>query len=322
MNPIIVADIGGTNARFGLVTGSDAGSGNVSVEQQRQYLGADFADFNSVFEHYRDSLAGINPTQACIAVAGPVKDQQVNMTNLNWSISSCEARKSFELDRFELINDYTAQIYATLILAPDELSTICEGKNNLNAPRCVIGPGTGLGVAAIAPCEKRWAILSGEGGHINLASTGKYETSVIELIAPEKGVVSAETVLSGPGIVRLYKAICELEGYPVIFETPPEVTNAAKSASDPVASKAMSMFCRLLGGMVGDMALTFGAQGGTYLAGGILPRIETLLKQSEFESCFKSKGVMSHYLDDINVSLITANDAALKGAACWAASNS
>ena len=320
MEPVIVADIGGTNARFGLVTGFDAASGQVSVEQKRQYLSADFPDFASVFSLYTESLGGFNPRQACIAIAGPVKEDGVRMTNLNWSISSSEACRAFELDRFEVINDYTALVYSTLFLGSVALSNICRGATNPDAPRCVIGPGTGLGVSAIAPSNGHWVTLSGEGGHITLASTGKYENQVIQQIAPDRGMVSAETILSGPGILRLYQAICTIEGYPCQAATPMEITSAALSDSDSAASIAMSMFCRLLGGMVGDMILTFGAEGGAFLAGGILPRIETILKQSEFEQCLKNKGVMSHYLEDINVALITANDAAMVGAAAWVCS--
>jgi len=315
--PVIVADIGGTNARFGLATGFDGSSGLVSMEQKRQYLTADFPDFNSVFEHYRDSLGGVYPTRACIAIAGPVKGERVSMTNLNWSVSSSGARHSFGLDRFEIINDYTAQIYATLFLGADELSTICHGEINTHAPRCVVGPGTGLGVAAIAPCNGRWATLSGEGGHITLAGTGEYENRLIRKIAAGHGRISAETALSGPGLLRLYEAVCTIDEYPVLAATPLEITATARSGSDPAASAAVSVFCRLLGGMVGDMILTFGAEGGAFLGGGILPAIESLLKGSDFEQCLKNKGAMSHYLNDINVSLITVSDAALVGAAAW-----
>lgn len=317
MNPVIVADIGGTNARFGLVTGFDADSGRILIEQKRQYLGADFPDFNSVFSCYTDSLDGVRPGQACIAAAGPVKGGRVSMTNLNWSISSSETCKTFGFDRVELINDFTALAYSTLFLGADSLSIICRGEMNPEAPRCIVGPGTGLGVSALAPGKGHWLSLSGEGGHITLASTGKYENQVIQQIAPAQGMVSAEKILSGPGILRLYQAICAIEGYPGIAATPEEITNLALSDSDPAASATFSVFCRLLGGMVGDMILAFGAEGGAFLAGGILPRIEPILKESEFEHCLKNKGVMSNYLDDIKVALITANDAALVGAAGW-----
>ena len=147
MNPVIVADIGGTNARFGLLTCFDAGSGQVFVEQKQRYPSADFPDFASVFECYRDSLAGVNPTQACVAIAGPVKGDQVRVTNLDWSISGAETCKSLGLDHFELINDFTALVHSTLFLTADSLSTICKGQVSPDAPRCIVGPGTGLGVA-------------------------------------------------------------------------------------------------------------------------------------------------------------------------------
>jgi len=320
MKPVIVADIGGTNARFGLATAFDAKSGRVTIEQKRQYLSADFAAFDDVFACYRESLGALKPVSACVAIAGPIKGHQVSMTNLNWCISGPEMCRSFGLDHFEAINDYTALVYATLFLDASSLLTICEGVVNPTATRCIVGPGTGLGVSAIAPCNGRWVTLSGEGGHITLASTGSYENQLINYIAPEHGKVSAETVLSGPGIRRLYKAVCAIEGYPESARTPEEITRAALSASDPAATAALAMFCRLLGGMLGDMILAFGAEGGAFLAGGILPRITTILTQSAFEQCLKDKGVMSHYLDDVNVALITADDAALVGATAWSCS--
>lgn len=317
MKPVIVADIGGTNARFGLVAGLHPGSGKPCVEHKQQYMCADFPDFNHVFEQYLGSIADDCPDQACIAVAGPVKDQQVRMTNLDWNISATEILKSFRLSRFEIINDYTAQIHATLVLGPEDLSTICRGETDPLSPKCIVGPGTGLGVAAIAPVNGRWATLSGEGGHVTLASTGQYESRLIRQIAPAEGMISAEMALSGPGIRRLYQAVCAIEGYPVLANTPAGITAAALAGSDPAATKSISMFCRLLGGLAGDMILVFGARGGAYLTGGILPRIEPMLKQGGFEHCLKNKGVMSHYLDDINVALITTGDAALIGAAAW-----
>ncbi len=319
--PTVVADIGGTNARFGLVTGIDAANRRIRIESKRQYSCADFPDFNSVLSRYCESLDEVRPAGACIAIAGPVNGSQVRMTNLDWSVSCSEARRAFNLERFNVINDYTALSYATLFLGDEALSTVCQGSVDPKAPRCIIGPGTGLGVAAIVPCDDHWVVLSGEGGHVTLASTGPYETRLIQHMSASRGMIRAEKVLSGPGIRRLYKAICEVEGYPDAAALPAEITAAARAGSDPAAVKAFEVFCRLLGGLVGDMVLAFGAKGGVYLAGGILPRVEPILKSSDFESCLKDKGVMSPYLEDISVVLITAKDAALLGAAAWAFEN-
>lgn len=318
MGPLLVADIGGTNARFGLVVRPGHAGGKFSLENQRQYLCADYPDFDSVLTTYTDSLNGTKPANACIAVAGPVKSDQVSMTNLDWRISGTETARRFGLGRLDIVNDYTALGYATLYLDENSVSTICTGKAIPGAPRCIVGPGTGLGVSGMAPCNAHWVTISGEGGHVSLASVGSYESRILQHISPETGVVSAETVLSGPGIRRLYAAICELDGYEDLAATPEEITAAGLAGADQAASSTFSVFCRLLGGMVGDLVLIYGAEGGVFLAGGILPRIESLLKASDFEECMRSKGVMSHYLDNIEVSLITSGNATLIGAAAWA----
>lgn len=317
VNPLIVADIGGTYARFGVATPQ---GGGMLIERKYQLPCADFADFESAFANYREELHVSDVRQACIAVAGPVIEGTVSLTNLNWHISGQKMRQTFGLDRFEVVNDFAAVASAVMELAPDDLQTIAPGSRRGNAPIAIIGPGTGLGVAAIFPLKGQWVVVPSEGGHVSLASTGPLETEIMSRIGGGFDV-SAETLLSGAGILRIYAALCEMHGKVIAFNAPEEITAAAVAGNDKLAVSAIEVFCRLLGGLVGNVALTYGATGGVYLAGGILPVISDFLVQSQFVTCMKNKGAMSKYLESLPVELIMTPNAGLIGAATWLTSH-
>ena len=313
LEPLIVADIGGTYARFGVATADDKG---MSIDRKCQLPCADFADFESAFASYREELHVADVRQACVAVAGPVVSGNASLTNLDWRISGKKVCRDFGLERFEVVNDFAAVACAVPLLAPADLSTVSKGKKQTNAPIAVIGPGTGLGVAALLLIRDEWVVVPSEGGHASLASTGPLEAEIMARIGGGYEV-SAETLLSGAGIVRIYDALCAISGKVIVYHSPEQVTEAAAVGSDELAVSAVNVFCRLLGGLVGNVALTYGAIGGVYLAGGILPTIREFLLQSDFVSCMKNKGAMSNYLECLSVELITTPNAGLIGAASW-----
>ena len=309
----IVADIGGTNARFAIASMGDS----IRLEHRAHFLCSEHANFASVFAHYLEYLPVAPPGHACLAVAGPAKDNRVTMTNLTWVVDGAQLAQQFDLDHCHVINDFTAQSCATLVLGDDGLSEICAGESRPNHTRCVVGPGTGLGVGAITPIGNKWLPFSSEGGHATLSATGNREDRVIRELSANLGPIQAEDALSGPGLRRLYRAVCEVEDLPGPANSSEEITQGALAGNDIAAMKTFDVFFRLLGGFAGDMALTFDARGGVFLAGGILPRIEPLLQDSGFETCFRSKGTYAGYMEEIRVSLITEKDAALLGAAEW-----
>jgi glucokinase len=313
VNPLIVADIGGTYARFGVATSR---AGGTLIDRKYQLPCADFKDFESAFAIYRDELHVSDVRQACVAVAGPVVEGSVSLTNLDWHISGQKMRQTFGLDRFEVVNDFAAVASAVMHLTSDDLCTIAPGTKRENAPIAIIGPGTGLGVAAILPIKGEWVVVPSEGGHASLASTGPLETEIISRIGGGFEV-SAETLLSGAGILRIYDALCAVHGEVIAFNAPEQITEAAVAGSDELAVTTIDVFCRLLGGLVGNVALTYGATGGVCLAGGILPEIRDFLIESQFVTCMKNKGAMSKYLESLPVELIMTPNAGLIGAASW-----
>ncbi len=311
--PVLVADIGGTNARFGIATWSGAG---LQIEHQRKLPCKEFNTFEGALASYYETLNGARINQACIAVAGPINGRFTSFTNLDWTISVSEVSRSFNLQELELINDFAAVACAIPHLVANDLSVISGEDDVANAPIAVVGPGTGLGLAALVPDGDRWTIMPSEGGHALMPACSELEARVIGLISDDV-TVSAETLLSGSGIRRIYEALCKLDDSPVELYSPESITRAAVLNSHAQAVATIEMFCLFLGTKCRDAVLTFGAKGGLYLAGGILPAIEQLLKNSDFESRFRSCDTMGSYLEPVKVTLVTSTSAGLIGAASW-----
>jgi len=244
-DPIIVADIGGTNARFGIAT---LHGDTVHIDRQCQLHCSDFDDFEGVLSGYLKTLNGTTIGQVCIAVAAPVLAGDVSFTNLEWRFSKSEICRTFGFDRIEVINDFAAVAAAVPHLTDSDLSVISTGKKVADAPIAVVGPGTGLGVAALLPGVDGWTVLPSEGGHATIACTGPLEFELIHRISEGSGNVPAETLLSGAGILKIYNTLCLMSDLHPVAGSPEEVTTAALSNTDAQAVEALSVFCRLLGG--------------------------------------------------------------------------
>ncbi|GAA4872679.1 glucokinase [Ferrimonas pelagia] len=312
---IIVADIGGTNARFAL---AHKVAGEIAIEHVNHFPSRDFASLEQVVRHYMSTLpAGIELDGACLAVAGPVGAETVSLTNLNWHANICDMRGHLGLPKLNVINDFVAYAYSIPLLPDDQLQTVKPGDSAKGAPMVVLGPGTGFGVASLSPRGDKWQPIACEGGHISLAATNERQAALIEILRRRFAHVSVETVLCGNGLVNLYRAMGILLSMDAHLETPPEITAAAQSGNDPLALETLREFCRWLGSVTADMVLAQGALGGAYLGGGILPRIKDFLQQSDFTQAFGHKGVMTGYLDPVPVSLALKSDTALMGSAAW-----
>lgn len=315
MFPYVVADIGGTNARFALV--SEITDGRFKFEREQHLKGAGFDSFEAAFSSYLSDLGGVNVRAACIAIAGPIQGDVVSMTNLPWSFSQQAMAERFELDAFHAINDYTALAVATSRLDESGLESVLSGQRNLRGNKAILGPGTGLGVAGLAFTEKFWLPVPSEGGHVNMAPSDNFECEVIQAAIGKFGHVSAEMCLSGPGLVNLYQLIAQIQGVQVEDIPAHEVSGRALAGSDDICRLALETFCALLGTVSGNLVLTYGASGGVYITGGIVPRFVDFLKQSCFEQRFREKGAMSHYLRDVPVDVVTHEQTAFLGAAAW-----
>ncbi|MGB0671229.1 MAG: glucokinase [Rhodospirillales bacterium] len=310
----LIADIGGTNARFALV-GPDGNPFAPEVLSVADYSGPDGA-----IRAYLDGrgLTGVPQARVALAVAAPVLGDRIALTNGAWAFSTAELSRSLELRQLDIINDFTAQALAVPALAGQHKLGIGGGPAISGAPLAVIGPGTGLGVSGLLPTGEGWLPLVTEGGHVTLPARTAHEAAVIralgEVLATDH--VSAEKALSGFGLVALCRALALVDGKErPLFTTASEITTAAESQADALARQTLEQFFAFLGTVAGDLALSLGARGGVYLAGGILPRLAGPLVQSGFRNRFEDKGRFSTYLAAIPTTLITHPFPALVGLA-------
>jgi len=302
----LLADVGGTHTRLAL---QDDGELFRNIETLEN---AKFSGLGEVLRFYLARHAAVaNPDCAALAVATPVTGDAVVLTNLDWQISAAELCADLGLRKVQLVNDFAALARAVPVLAENEWLQIGKGRRVVDAAIGVIGPGTGLGVAAAVPKGGQWLILAGEGGHTSLAATTDEEAEVIKRLRLRFGHVSAERALSGPGLINLYQALGGSEASPL----PRSVSDAALTGEDPVAVRALALFFALLGSAAGNLALTLGARGGIYLGGGILPRLLEPLRKSAFRERFEAKGRFRSYLQAIPTFVIVHPHPALLGLA-------
>lgn len=304
----LVGDIGGTNARFALVGSDGAISRFASIPCARhESMAAVIGDYLA--------NAGASPSRAVLAVATSPAGDRVSFTNLPWSFSIADLTARLRLQRLEVINDFHANALAIPHLKPDDVIKLGGGEPVAGAAVGIIGPGSGLGVSALAATPHGLVPIVGEGGHVTMAAGDDEESAVLALLRRDLGHVSAERVLSGPGLLNLYAAICALDGVDAAQPSAAEVTDAALAGRDTRAARALDMFCAMLGTVAADLALTLGARGGIYIAGGIVPRLEAAFARSPFRRRFEDKGRFSAFLASIPTYVIRRPDTALLGAA-------
>lgn len=307
--PWLVGDIGGTNARFALVDEPGASPRNV-----RNMVCADFPDLAGAAEAYLGTTSA-SPVAACIAVAGPVGGDRFRLTNGGWDFSLEATQYQLGLAHLELINDFAALALSLPHLGTAELRAIGTVSRVPGLPQAVLGPGTGLGVAGLLPAGDRWLPVCGEGGHVDLPVVEEREIEVFRILKAEQQAVTAECMLSGGGLTRLHRCLSRLEGVEYDALSPSRITELGRSREDELCVETLDLFCALLGGVAGNVALTLGARGGVYLGGGILPRIPEVLERSAFRDRFEAKLRMADYVKAISTHLITASTPALTGAA-------
>jgi glucokinase len=311
--PRLVGDIGGTNARFAwLARPGDALVGHAT------YRCADHATLQAVMRHHLAVQGLPAPRWCAIGIANPVTGDHVQMTNHDWSFSIAAVKAEFALDRFLVVNDFTALALSLPVLAATDLRQVGGGSAVAGAPIALIGAGTGLGVSGLLPRpDGRGEVpLNGEGGHVTLAAVDELERAVVAILQRRFGHASAERALSGPGLENLHAALCELDGVPADGRTAAAISAAALDGSDARCGRAVDLFLALLGTVAGNLALTLGARGGVYIGGGIVPRLGMRIDASLFRARFESKGRFAAYLQSMpTLVLQTATSPALLGAA-------
>ncbi len=323
MSLLLVADIGGTNGRFGLVE-YDAenvranGQINYTAERQITLKCAEHADMAAMIKACCSQFGIDIPAYGCLAIAGPIENGQASMTNLNWKFSIDGLRDQLGMKTLHVINDFASLAYAVPFLQENELVTLYESnKSNTEAPIVVMGPGTGFGMAALVPSQNKWKIIPTEGGHASFAPTNEKELAIKSFLLKEQAHVSVENILSGGGLVTLYRALAHNSGVEAKPYTPADVSTKGLANEDPLCREAVLTFCDVLGEVAGDKALSVGARGGVVIGGGITPKLKDLLPESHFLERYKNKGPMAGYVSDISIRLIVNDKAALVGSAAW-----
>ncbi|NND53849.1 MAG: glucokinase [Gammaproteobacteria bacterium] len=314
----LTADVGGTNVRFGVVNHKANDPSRPLITDQMIYPCASFESIDVAVETYRDQLKQPLPGIACVAVAGPVKNNIVRMTNRDWMISGMDLTSRFGFEEVILLNDAEAIAYATRVIDPSELRNVKPGQAMEGSPTAVITAGTGVGVSSIAPFDGRWYPLASEAGHISLSPHTAKEIALFDFVRSVSGSISAELMLCGEGIRRIYYALAAIEGIVVEKAEPKEIAELALKGEDPLAVETLEIYSSLLGSYAGDIALTFGARGGVYLAGNVMRTIEPFLaKHDQFRTSFENKRSMMHYLEEIPVNVIMVEEPGMVGASAW-----
>ena len=308
--PRLVADVGGTNARFALEVSPQ------ELEHIETLPTSDYDSLHAAIRTYLEKAGQPNIKHAAIAIANPVVGDWVQMTNHHWAFSIETTRQALELDTLIVLNDFTAQALSIPHLPKRELLQVGGASPVDDTPIAVIGPGTGLGVSGLIPNGKNgYTALAGEGGHVSFSPFDHTEIHIWQYANRKHGHVSAERFLSGAGLSLIYEALADREG----VERPPlpaaELSTLALSGQSPLARLSRDLFCALLGPVSSNLALTLGARGGVYLCGGILRRFIDYFVTSPFRNRFENKGRFEGYLAAIPVYCVLTKNPGLLGAA-------
>lgn len=311
--PVLIGDIGGTNARFQIVESAVSEAVSFDTVRTEEYQTVEDAIARSVLN--KTSLV---PRTAILAAAGPITSIGIDLTNCDWSIDHSEFLKNGPFQELILMNDFEAQALALPYLEEVDLKWL-GGPRSLpkaNRTKAVLGPGTGLGVASLVRADGKWIPVAGEGGHVDLGARTSREAEIWHHLETVEGRVSAEQILCGRGLVNLYSAICKTDGVKAVFEAPAQITKA--SANNSQAAETMSIFCVCLGRVAGDLAITTMAKGGVYLAGGVSKHAGAELQEGGFRASFDDKHPHVEHMNSMSTWLINHPLPALVGLKAYA----
>ncbi len=310
-NCILVGDIGGTNARFALAAETAKGT---ELSQVQKFKGDEFARFSEALDAYLSRLE-FRPEFASLAIAGPVKNGSVALTNRDWAFSETELAAKFGFTKVALINDFTAMARSVPIMAPSDFKTLHKGiSTDTSDPIVVAGPGTGFGMAIVVPLNSGIQVIPGEGGHQAFSPQTAQECELMRILQRRHAFVSLELVSSGSGMDAVHEALCERHG--ISYEkTEPHIIRERAHAGDKVCLELCQIRAAAVMGAMGDIALACGAKGGVVLAGGVSVRIAEFLAQPEALYRFFNRGARSDYMKDIPISILNNDLAPLYGAA-------
>lgn len=313
--PFLAADVGGTHARIALVRASDVRGHGVEVLAYRKSACSEHSTLDHLLQAFIDAEAG-GPVRGCVlACAGHVVGDDVMHDNLAWPISLSRLRATLALDELVVLNDFEALGYALADARHWDARLLCGPDVHRSGPTLVVGPGTGLGAAVHVSTSAGAFVIATEAGQVDFAPQTVREREVLARLAPDGTYVPCERILSGPGLLTLYRTLCALNGTPPTLADPEAVGAAARAYADRQAMEAVDLFCASLGGFVGNLAMTFMAGGGVYLAGGFLSSMFDLLHRSDFAARFLHGRSVRAFLERIPVRVVEHGQNGVLGAA-------
>jgi glucokinase len=310
MSHRFVADVGGTNIRLALIE-------NGKVAKIEKYLCADFDSIGEAILQFQENTTSDHFSAGCIAIACPVSNDLVKMTNHSWAFSQTKLKAQLALDNLYVINDFTAVAHSLPTLIHNQVIQLGQGSAKEHGNIAVFGPGTGLGVEHLTWTSSGWKTLDGEGGHVDFAPTDEIDIVIWQYLQKKYGRASAEEVLSGRGIVNIYRALCLHYGHEIRLKNPSSVTASGLDNSDVMAALAIKQFCRIMGSFAGNLALNLCTTGGIFIGGGVTGHLGDYFLQSDFRARFEAKGEFAYYVKNVPTYLIREPDHGLLGALAY-----
>ncbi|MNE30514.1 Glucokinase [compost metagenome] len=309
---LLVGDVGGTNARFALARMVE---GQIVLDHHESFPAHEHPTFLGGVKAFLDGCE-VKPSGGVLAVAGAVTEGTIDLTNSPWRVSEGELQ-TLGLNPVRLINDFEALAWGAPIVPENQLASLGGPVEGLHdAAIAVLGPGTGFGVSALArDSHGREIALPSEGGHACFAPGDVVEDEILRILRRRYDRVSIERLICGPGLLNMHRALAEIDGRETHIDDPAQITQEALEDMNSPCGATLARFCAILGAVAGDVALTMGARGGVYIAGGIAPRILPFLKASPFRERFERKGRFQPYMEAIPTKVILHKQAALLGAA-------
>ena len=310
--PVLIGDLGGTNARFALIESRDSALDRLPIIQT-----ADYPTIEDAIEHVVLSRTKLRPRSAILALAGPVAGERVPLTNCHWVVEPKTTMARYGIGEMILLNDFEALSLSLADIESKDIDPIGDGIAKTDGARIVVGPGTGLGAGALIRARESWLPVPGEGGHVDLGPVSPRDYAIWPHLERSHGRISGETLICGPGLVRLYHGVCVSDGEAPALISPAEITDAGLAGTNRQAVEALTLFSTYLGRLAGNLALIFMARGGVYLAGGISTKIAPMLKSGVFREAFLDKAPHRALLEEMTTAIIVKPDAALAGIAAF-----
>lgn len=326
---VLSGDIGGTSTRLQLTDFSDAKSPNILAEAA--YRSAEHSSLREIVHQFMVNQKGVSVNHACFAIAGPIIDGHVKLTNLPWRISESFLKDSLDIPHVKLINDFEAIGHGLSTLSEEDCATLQAGQSQPTGVRAIIGAGTGLGMALMVQHGDKNTVISTEGGHVDFAPTDDEQVALLAYLRKKFHRVSFERIVSGKGFMHIYKFV---RSHPVYGEREhPElqrlsylkedfsadISRFAIKEHDPMALRTLDIFLRCYGAISGNLALSSLPYGGLYIVGGMAPKLFSSMKDGRFVEAFLDKGRMSNLLRKIPVHVVLNTKIGLTGAAYYAA---